>query len=141
VLVVRRQPLTTAFDMFVPADPRQLAAIRLRVRRWLTQLDVDAETVDDAVLAVSELASNCCLHAYPPLSTGSVAVRGSVDDHTVRIEVTDEGRWRAATPSMGGRGLQLIRDLGFDLSVDTQPSGTTAIIAFEKPRPALVGSR
>ena len=140
VLVARRQPVVTGLEIVVPAHPRELAAIRLRVRRWLIGLEVPGEKVTDIVLAVSELASNCCLHAYPPLSSGSLRISGSVDAAVGRISVRDNGSWRTATPSMGGRGLELIRSLGFELDVDPQATGTTASISFDMRDNALLAT-
>jgi serine phosphatase RsbU (regulator of sigma subunit)/DNA-binding response OmpR family regulator/anti-sigma regulatory factor (Ser/Thr protein kinase) len=141
ILVARRQPVTTDLEIAVPAQPRELASIRLRVRRWLNGLDVPDDKIADIVLAVSELASNSCLHAYPPLSSGTVHIIGSVEDDTGRIVVRDNGRWRASSPSMGGRGLGLIRTLGFELDVDREDTGTTAAISFGMPAGELLASR
>jgi len=49
-----------------PAQPRQLAPLRAEVRRWLAPLDLSGQTEEDLVLVVSEAASNCVEHAYPP---------------------------------------------------------------------------
>ena len=140
ILIARRQPVTTDLDIEVPAQPRELASIRMRVRRWLNGLEVPDEKIADIVLAVSELASNSCLHAYPPLSSGTLHVGGSVEADTCRIVVHDNGRWRASSPSMGGRGLVLIRTLGFDLAVDREDTGTTAAISFSMPERELLAS-
>ena len=47
-----------------PAHPRQLAPIRVELRRWLAPLGMTGEAQEDLVLAVSEAAGNSVEHAY-----------------------------------------------------------------------------
>lgn len=72
-----------------------------------------SDLIDDAVLGVSELVSNACLHAR---STLAVAVTAAVEGE-VRIEVRDESMV-IPQPRQGeslattGRGLEILDALG-----------------------------
>ena len=88
-------------------DPHNVAEARDFVARHLRDHDL-ARLVGDAVLVVSELATNAVVHARTPFE---VTLSGS--DGTVEVAVTD-GLWTAPPlrgnhdVDTGGRGLILV---------------------------------
>ncbi|MFE2146316.1 ATP-binding protein, partial [Streptomyces sp. NPDC059456] len=72
-----------------------------------------AEAADDALLLVSEVVGNACLHAGGPTS---LVLRCT--DERLRIEVTDEStaaprlRHRSDLTRPGGHGLRIVERLG-----------------------------
>jgi serine/threonine-protein kinase RsbW len=111
------------------------------LRRWLGGMEVDMQTTDDVVLAVGELATNVCLHAYPTLSTGPLHIVGRREHDVLAIEVRDEGRWRSEPSPSGGRGLPLLGSLGFDISLDRSEAGTTARLRVDLDSDRSGGAR
>ena len=89
-----------------PADVR-------RARRFVAGLldDVAPEVVDNVVLMVSELATNCVRHARTPFR---ITVERS--DGRLRVEVADSGERPATMRGPGpeeptGRGIQIVSSL------------------------------
>ena len=81
----------------------------------------DCPVADEAVLCLSELASNAVLHSESRRPGGTFTVRAEVapGDH-VGIEVQDQGGpWREQ-PHDGGRphGLAIVRGLAADSGTD-----------------------
>jgi anti-sigma regulatory factor (Ser/Thr protein kinase) len=109
------------------------AAARLFVRRQLEAAGA-LEVSEDAELAVSELVTNAMAHGH-----ASHPVLGvTVDDATVRIEVSDDGPPVHLTPKApdptrtGGFGLFIVESLAArwgtaerGTSPDGQPDGTS----------------
>lgn len=72
-----------------------------------------ADLIDDAVLGVSELVSNACLHARSTLTVAVIAG----DEGVVRIEVRDESLVipqprQGGSLATTGRGLGILDALG-----------------------------
>ncbi len=105
----------------VPPDARAVRDVRRFVHRTLTEAEVSADTLDSAVLVVSELFSNVVLHA-----STSADVRMRVDAKRVRIDVTDgSGRLPETRVfdfvSSSGRGLAIVADLAAAWGVEPLP--------------------
>jgi two-component sensor histidine kinase len=63
-------------------------------------------------LIISELVTNAFTHAFVPAERGTIEIRLTADDHTVRVVVRDNGRGLprdAEVPQSRGLGLQLVR--------------------------------
>ncbi|HVF21349.1 MAG TPA: ATP-binding protein [Mycobacteriales bacterium] len=95
----------------VPADVRQVALVRQVARRAALDWGVPEDVADDAVLVVSELATNAILHA-----SSTVRVGLHLADEVLRVEVYDDLATRptardAGMDSAGGRGLHLVASL------------------------------
>ena len=93
-----------------------------RARKFLALALEGCPVADDAVLVLSELASNSVLHSGSRRPGGAFTVRAEVQygDH-VRVEVHDEGGPWAGRPSTGdGRphGLAIVRSLAADSGTD-----------------------
>lgn len=118
-------------ELTMPAEPKNLAVVRDRMRRWLNIAGVDPESTADALLAVGEAASNCSEHAVLGVSHPvQLTVRAAVDGHRLRFTVSDNGRWKPATATTGvrshrGHGIKLITALVDAAEVTTDEHGTT----------------
>lgn len=83
-------------------------------RHFVASLLADRGPVDDAVLVVSELATNALRHTLSGSDGGRFFVIVGLGDDVVRIEVVDQGGelvphlCHAADREEGGRGLRLI---------------------------------
>jgi anti-sigma regulatory factor (Ser/Thr protein kinase) len=122
--------------------PPEPASVRA-ARRWLAAAlsDRGLESASDAAASlVSELATNCVIHARTPF-TVDVAQQGDV----VRVSVSDSSPVQARMRSYGldsttGRGLRLVASLASTWGVEGDRGGKT--VWFEVPagtddRPAV----
>jgi serine phosphatase RsbU (regulator of sigma subunit)/DNA-binding response OmpR family regulator/anti-sigma regulatory factor (Ser/Thr protein kinase) len=126
LLVARRLEPSTQLRFTSRAQTSRLGQVRMTVGRWLGSLGAEQDQIDDLVLAVGELATNVCLHAYPPFVAGLLHLEAELEADHLRVVVRDEGRWRAEPSPGGGRGLPLLVALGIDLEHDRTDEGTTA---------------
>jgi anti-sigma regulatory factor (Ser/Thr protein kinase) len=129
----------------IPATADQLPRIRHALTAWVQQIDVSADHVDAVVLATYEAMANVVTHAYPH-HRGTFNIRAAYrpDQRYVDIVVSDHGRWQPPSPSSlpyRGRGLQLIRALAADATVDRSAQGTTVHMRWPLPGdpPSLPG--
>ena len=120
------------FGRELPADLRQLSAVRRELAAWLAAQGADEDTRQDLVLAASEAAANAAEHGSGGRPEARVRVRASVEAGDVVLAVHDDGPWRppVASPERG-RGLAIIRALVGDLQVDQGGPGrpgTTVVV-------------
>ncbi|QVQ53887.1 ATP-binding protein [Spiractinospora alimapuensis] len=99
--------------------PESVGEARAWLRSVLAFRGVDRETIADAALVLSELASNAVTHSRSGLPGGTFTVTVHCESCRVRIAVTDDGS-RRTTPSSraqepsdtslaeNGRGLLLV---------------------------------
>jgi serine phosphatase RsbU (regulator of sigma subunit) len=109
------------FDV-VDDGGRHISLVRAFVAEELKKLDREA-LIDDAVLVVSELASNAMLHAG-----GIMAVGVFQHADAVRLEVHDRTRVppvmaRQSTEAMTGRGLRLVASISKEWGADPTDEG------------------
>lgn len=126
-VVVYRQP-PDPLSLTVQADPKNLAVVRARLRRWLAAAAVDPKTSADALLAVGEAISNSTEHAVlAAQGPVEVTVEASIAATRLRFAVFDNGRWRPPPDSPGyrGHGIRLIRALVDTAELITSDEGTT----------------
>jgi anti-sigma regulatory factor (Ser/Thr protein kinase) len=86
-------------------------------------LRLDAERVDDVILAAGEAAGNAIEHAYLG-DAGLVRLRAFVSDQNLVVEVEDSGRWRLEGDPERGRGLGIMRALVDRVSIESTRRGT-----------------
>jgi serine/threonine-protein kinase RsbW len=114
------------------AEPRQLAAMRAEVRRWLAPLALPEDVEDDIVLAVSEAASNCIEHAYAPATAdATVDLTFWTEPRRVCIEIVDHGAWRkpSGLPTSRGRGIEIMRQLMAGVLIHYDRRGTRVFLS------------
>jgi anti-sigma regulatory factor (Ser/Thr protein kinase) len=108
----------------LPAEPASISQARRFVRGAVESLGAEA-AVDDAVLLISELATNALLHARSPFT---IEVTRSHD--RVRICIVDGSPLAPKVRSYGddattGRGLQLVQSLSAAWGVQPRRPGKT----------------
>ena len=93
------------------ADPRAVAGARRFVRRTLAAWGVEEDTVDNAILCLSELVTNAMIHTDAGCQVRVVLDRGVLTT-TVRdggsTVVVDPSNVRVDPLAVHGRGLQLV---------------------------------
>ncbi len=103
-----------------PARPDQVREARKLIRAVLD----GCPAADDAVLCVSELAANSCLHSDSGKADGTFTVRAEVHEGSyVWIEVEDSGGpWnQRAHPDGRPHGLDIVRAYAADSGIDGDP--------------------
>lgn len=94
-----------------PALPRQAR----EARRFLASLLDGHPAADDAVLCLSELVTNACLHSRSRQPGGQFTVRIQTCGPCLRVAVSDQGGpWTAPAKddhAQNGRGLQIVSQL------------------------------
>jgi anti-sigma regulatory factor (Ser/Thr protein kinase) len=124
-----------------PAQPRYLARIRSKIRRWLAPLPLTEQAQHDLIVAVDEAASNAIKHAYPEgAENKTVEVTFWTEPTTVNIEVVDHGRWRtpSARPHRWSRGIALMQRLIESVMIRFDDRGTRVFLRHTMPGTARV---
>jgi serine/threonine-protein kinase RsbW len=127
----------------VPADRDQLAWMRDRMRRWLSDRNISPTMCADIVLAADEALANSVEHAYCRRDVpGTMDLAIALDPDTVSLSVIDHGEWKHSIPERGstrGRGLPMIRELAAQVDVNPTSHGTTLTAHFPRHPPRGVG--
>ena len=114
-----------------PAHARQLAPIRVELRRWLAPLGMTGEAQEDMVLAVGEAAANSVEHAYPEATEDdTVELIFWTESAAVCVEIVDHGLWQTppTEPFERGRGIPLMRLLMDSVRIHYGPDGTSVLL-------------
>jgi serine/threonine-protein kinase RsbW len=90
-----------------PAEPGTPAMARHAVRAFLSARGIDSRALSDVLLAVSEVVTNCVVHAYRDASDGRVAMEAQHNGDTLLLSVADEGTGMAPRHDSPGLGLGL----------------------------------
>jgi serine/threonine-protein kinase RsbW len=107
-----------------PGDAGQVR----EARRFLAGVLDGCPAAGDALLCVSELATNAVLHSQSGQPGGRFTVRVRIRAGSVRVEVTDEGGpWRREHDGDGqsGRGLVIVGELASRWDRDDGGAGRT----------------
>ncbi|MFC4782893.1 ATP-binding protein [Nocardioides sp. MAHUQ-72] len=126
--------------VLLEGDPRAPGAARRFLREQLAAWEVDADTVDNAQLCLSELVTNVVMHAR---TTSELTVH--LEDGVLTVVVRDlGGSSRAGDPGViappgegedplrvYGRGLMLVDAIADRWGSEVDASGTTAWFALE----------
>lgn len=116
---------STAVDLGVHAAAHRCSvpSVRHLVGAWLDEHAIDGHLGDELLLVVTELVTNAIEASRSPESHVEVVAR--LTDHTVRVDVIDDGEGFDLDRSTGspgpdsvrGRGLAIIRALTDDVRV------------------------
>ena len=90
----------------LPARAENVAVVRHAFGGLGDVLELPEQTLSDIKLAVTEACTNVVVHAYPDRDDGPLGVQATLDERTLTIVVTDEGRGvlpRADSPGLGPR--------------------------------------
>jgi serine/threonine-protein kinase RsbW len=92
-------------------------------RAFISAVLAACPAADDAVLCVSELATNAVLHSASRNPGGTFTVRAAIFEDHVRIEVEDNGgHWEdRAHRDNRPHGLDIVRELAADCGRDGSP--------------------
>ncbi|MEU4720720.1 ATP-binding protein [Nonomuraea dietziae] len=118
----------------------------LEARRFVTAFLPTWPDLDDAVLIVSELATNAVRHTNSGRPGGRFIVSLEVIGSTLGVAVQDEGGPRSprllplSPTEMGGRGLALVSDLSAKWGVVGDENGRTVWAVLEAAPLAIVRS-
>ncbi|WP_170219409.1 ATP-binding protein [Nocardioides litoris] len=129
-----------AVDIDVPGEPRAVGGARRTVRGRLEEWGVDDDTVDTAVLCLSELVTNAVVHTGAPAE-----VRAVLEDDVLTVLVRDRGNHRGTRPldagglhddplRVHGRGLQLVAALAARWGSDLDAAGATVWFVLDGVR-------
>ncbi|WET82435.1 SpoIIE family protein phosphatase [Amycolatopsis sp. QT-25] len=110
-----------------PAEPGILRELRAEVVRWSQLAGIPAELYQDLNLALVEAVANSIEHAYPQ-TAGEVAYSVTrTAAGKIEVDVRDRGTWRPEPADNGhrGRGIQLIKALAEEATIEQDEHGTT----------------
>jgi anti-sigma regulatory factor (Ser/Thr protein kinase) len=137
----------TAGPATVATPPRKREQVlagrpdQVRVARaFLATVLADCPAADDAILCISELASNSVLHSASHRAGGTFTIRAEMHSHHARIEVTDNGGPWNEHPRHDARphGLDIVRALAADWGRHGDPqTGWTVWARLEWARPRV----
>ena len=128
-----------AVSLTIPAKPEFLAFCRL-VLAGLAQVQrLEAETLSDLKLAVTEACTNAITHAYDN-GEGTIVVRYLLDADHVDLEIEDRGRGFDGDPRPllpegvreSGMGLAIIRAVTDSFEVARGEGGVGSRIRLRK---------
>ena len=80
---------------------------RRALKDFLHTHAADPRTLADVLLAVSEVVTNCVVHAYRDQPTGRVALEAERSGDELMLSVTDRGHGMAPRTDSPGLGLGL----------------------------------
>ncbi|MEU7255554.1 ATP-binding protein [Streptomyces rimosus] len=126
-------PLTN--EWWLPRHPRSARRARAYLRVLADVWRLQDEVAETAVLILSELTANACVHARVPRGR-HVRTRCLLFAGRLRIEVADASELmpepRAAGPEdENGRGLALVAALADDWGTYPRPYGIGKVVWFE----------
>ncbi len=107
-----------------------------KARRYLSAFLADSRATDDALVCLSELATNAIEHGNSARLGGRFTVRASNQTGTLRVEVEDDGGpWQepGSHDPHRGRGLLIVAALAHAWGVIDSPAGRR-VVWFEVPR-------
>jgi anti-sigma regulatory factor (Ser/Thr protein kinase) len=110
------------------AQPDQVAVARRAVADYCERCGVPPPLIDDVKLVVTEACTNVVLHAYEGLAraTGMFDLSASLEEGSLLISVTDQGRGIGAPSRNRGLGLGLRLALQLAGGVHTRDVGDGA---------------
>ncbi len=135
VLIYRHPPAPLTAQ--VPADdPSCLAALRARLRQWLSAASIGGQEATDIMIAAGEAAANAFEHATTGRPASAEPVQITLTAHAtqarVQLTVADTGRWRPPpadrthpAPGTRGHGIIFMHALMDTVTMDSSAHGTT----------------
>ncbi|MEV6011301.1 ATP-binding protein [Streptomyces sp. NPDC051976] len=113
-------------------DVQDVAAVRHRARGLMADWEIPPDAADDALLVISELATNAVVHALPPVVLRMWRLPADRGCPVLCIEVTDAGLATAPActddllPDEHGRGLSIVHALTMRSGTRIHSEGTTS---------------
>jgi serine/threonine-protein kinase RsbW len=113
----------------LPADPSAPSAARRAVKDFLRAHGADPGALSDVLLAVSEVVTNCVVHAYRGQPGGTVDLEARRTGDRLVLSVTDDGSGMAPrldSPGLG-LGLPLVGRVAQRVDISAQSGGGTMV--------------
>lgn len=121
----------------IPADPSAPGAARKAVKDFLRSHGADPGALSDVLLAVSEVVTNCVVHAYRGQPGGTVDLEARRTGDRLLLSVADDGTGMAPrhdSPGLG-LGLPLVGRVAERVDITAQAGGGTLVsMCFELDR-------
>jgi anti-sigma regulatory factor (Ser/Thr protein kinase) len=141
LVAVRGEPLLgPVARLKLSPDPDALISLRRLLARWLREAGAEGDEVHDLVMAANEAWQNALEHGTGFART-TVGVDLEVDAHgAVSIIVRDAGsRDRSPSDPDRGRGIELMRALADEVTLELAPHGSTVRLRRALRSPARPG--
>jgi serine/threonine-protein kinase RsbW len=113
----------------IPADPSAPSAARKAVKDFLRGVGADPGALSDVLLAVSEVVTNCVVHAYRGEPGGKVDLEARRNGDSLLLSVADDGAGMAPrhdSPGLG-LGLPLVGRVARRVDISAQAGGGTLV--------------
>jgi serine/threonine-protein kinase RsbW len=113
----------------IPAGPGAPRAARNAVKDFLRSIGADPGALSDVLLAVSEIVTNCVVHAYRGQPGGKVDLEARRTGDTLLLSVADDGAGMAPrhdSPGLG-LGLPLVGRVAQRVDITAQAGGGTLV--------------
>lgn len=125
-ILLYRQPAPLEMDF--TADAKHLGPSRNALRSWLSEAGVEAEQIQDMLVATGEAVANAIEHGHRDRPEGTISLRATAVVDGLHVSVIDTGVWkmpRQVPSEFRGRGISLMRCLVEDVSIHSNDAGTT----------------
>ena len=112
-----------------PADPGAPGVARKAVNEFLRANGADPKALSDVLLAVSEVVTNCVVHAYRERPAGQVAIEARHNGDRLLLSVADDGAGmtpRVDSPGLG-LGLPLVGRVARRVDISAPAGGGTRV--------------
>jgi serine/threonine-protein kinase RsbW len=113
----------------IPADSGAPSVARKAVKDFLRGLGADPGALSDVLLAVSEVVTNCVVHAYRGQPGGKVDLQARRKGDRLLLSVADAGAGMAPrhdSPGLG-LGLPLVGRVARRVDISAQAGGGTLV--------------
>jgi len=127
----------TGEALIFPALPEYVGKVRSALGTFLQQAGVDTEAISDLKAAVSEACANVVRYAYTD-KPGNMEIKFELDAQGVTVSITDYGcGFDPENPPLRplddddihlGIGLQMMRDLVDEMTVQSNAKGTVVTL-------------
>lgn len=127
-------------ELSMPAKADYLLLARLALSGLARVTTIDAETLADLKLAITEACANAVRHAYPG-DEGSIRISFELREDGLDITVEDAGRgfeagrlptWEPTTLDEDGMGLAIMRAVVDDIDIERGPEGRGTLLRLHK---------
>jgi serine/threonine-protein kinase RsbW len=124
----------------IPAKPEYITLVRLALSGLAHLRPLDAETLGDLKLAVTEACSNSVRHGYGNGREGTVEVSYELQPDRLVVEVVDDGPGfdpdrppvHGRDLSEGGLGIAIIKSVADEFEAGERPGGGGSRLRFVK---------
>jgi serine/threonine-protein kinase RsbW len=99
--------MTPDIELALPARAENIAIVRHAFGALNEAYDIDAQTLSDIRLAVTEACTNVVVHAYPDGQEGPMEMLATLLGEELIVVVRDAGRGIGPRPDSPGLGLGL----------------------------------